>query len=106
MVINKLLGVIFGYCLCATASAATVWTLTDGDFNFLFTFGAVLAMFDDEDQIYAGNNLGLDTSDRVTFTSWLFGSDLTGLAGMARCRRMLVASASAGLPCCSAPDQS
>lgn len=68
VIINKLLGVMVGFCMCATASAATVWMPTDGDVNFLFTFGGSLAMFDDEDQTYAGSHLELEANDRVTFT--------------------------------------
>lgn len=69
---RKLLLITLGLFLHGGVMAATVWAPTDGNTNFLFTISytgaGTLAMFDDQDQSYAGAALALNTNDTVSFT--------------------------------------
>lgn len=61
-VTKVLLGCLGALLMSGQVNAATVFTPTDGDVNFLFGSigGGILGMFDDSDQGYSGSNLVVD----------------------------------------------
>lgn len=73
---NLLVGLVL--VVSGSANAATVFAPTDGDVNFILSTlnsGTMLAMFDDSDQLFLGNNLDIPVPEIVGFTGPISGGN-------------------------------